>query len=136
MPRTASWGSHGKILVVDDDVAAAETLALLLEISGHDAHVAHDGRQALEAWNPHRHAVVFLDLDLPGTDGYEVARAIRDSQDFAAPLVVALTASDDHVVPLTKQSGFDSYLQKPAEASALFAQIGRVAHTPSRQVEA
>jgi CheY-like chemotaxis protein len=115
-----------KILVVDDDVEAAETLALLLEISGHDTHVVHDGRQALDAWNSHRHPIVFLDLGLPDVDGFDVARTIRDSQEFDVPFVVALTGQGTEVVPLTRESGFDSYLQKPATASALMAVVARV----------
>jgi DNA-binding response OmpR family regulator len=115
-----------KVLVVDDDVEAAETLALMLEISGHDAHVAHDGRQAVDAWTSHRHPVVFLDLGLPDVDGFDVARTIRDSQDFDAPLVIALTGQGTDVVPMTRACGFDSYLQKPAAASALMAAMARV----------
>jgi CheY-like chemotaxis protein len=115
-----------KVLVVDDDVEAAETLALLLEMSGHDAHVVHDGRRAVDAWNLHRHPVVFLDLGLPDVDGYDVARAIRDAQELEPPLVVALTGRGSEVVPRTRQSGFDAYLQKPATASALMAAVARV----------
>lgn len=115
-----------KVLVVDDDVEAAETLALLLEISGHETHVAHDGRQAVDAWNSHRHSVVFLDLGLPDVDGFDVARTIRDNQAFDAPLVVALTGEGADVVPMTRQCGFDAYLQKPAAASALMAAVARV----------
>ncbi len=116
-----------KILVVDDDVEAAETLALLLEISGHDAHVVHDGRQAVAAWRTHRHPVVFLDLGLPDVDGFDVARAIRDAQHLEAPLVVALTGRGREVLAMTRECGFDGYLQKPARASALMAAVGRVA---------
>jgi CheY-like chemotaxis protein len=115
-----------KVLVVDDDVEAAETLALLLEISGHDAQVVHDGRQAVDAWNLHRHPVVFLDLGLPDVDGYDVARAIRDAQALDPPLVVALTGQGREVVALARQSGFDAYLQKPAPASELIAAVDRV----------
>ena len=115
-----------RVLVVDDDVEAAETLALMLEISGHDAHVAHGGRQAVDAWNSHHHPVVFLDLGLPDVDGFEVARTIRDSQALDAPFVVALTGRGTEVVPLTRACGFDAYIQKPATASALMAAVARV----------
>ncbi len=119
-----------KILVVDDDVEAAETLALLLELSGHDAHVAHGGRQAIDAWSEHRHDVVFLDLGLPDVDGFDVARTIRDAQELEPPLVVAVTGQGTEVVPLTKQCGFDGYLQKPAVASAVMAEVDRVLRAP------
>jgi CheY-like chemotaxis protein len=78
--------SMTKVLVVDDDVEAAETLALLLSLSGHEVHVAHNGRQALDAWNAHRHPVVFLDLEMPVMDGFDVAKTIRDVQEFAPPV--------------------------------------------------
>ncbi len=115
-----------KVLVVDDDVEAAETLALLLEISGHDVHVAHGGRQAVESWTVHRHPVVFLDLGLPDLDGFDVARAIRDAQDFEPPLVVALTGRSEDVISTTRRCGFDAYLQKPAHARARIAAVERV----------
>ncbi len=129
MPRLFAIGPEvemTKVLVVDDDVETAETLALLFEMSGHDTHVAHDGRQAVDAWTLHRHPVVFLDLGLPAVDGFDVARAIRDAQDFEAPLVVALTGRGEEVVALTRQCGFDAYLRKPAQASALIAAVERV----------
>lgn len=115
-----------KVLVVDDDVQAAETLALLLEISGHDVQVVHDGKMAIEAWNSHRHPVVFLDLGLPDLDGYDVARTIRDAQDFDVPLVVALTGQGSDVVPQTRRCGFDVYLQKPATASDIMSAVAKV----------
>ena len=115
-----------KVLVVDDDVEAAETLALLLSLSGHEVHVAHNGRQALDAWSAHRHPVVFLDLEMPVMDGFDVAKTIRDVQEFDPPLVVALTGRGQEVVPLTKACGFDFHMQKPADAVSLVAAVKRV----------
>lgn len=115
-----------KVLVVDDDVVAAETLALLLNLSGHEVHVAHDGRQALYIWHAHRHSVIFLDLEMPVLDGFDVAKAIRDVQGLEAPLVVALTGRGREVVPLTKACGFDLHMQKPADAVSLVAAVKRV----------
>ena len=115
-----------KVLVVDDDVEGAETLALLLNLSGHEVHVAHDGRQALDIWHAHRHSVVFLDLEMPVLDGFDVAKSIRDIQEFDAPLVVALTGRGREVVPLTKACGFDFHMQKPADAVSLVAAVKRV----------
>ena len=80
-----------RILVVDDNVDGAETLVMLLELEGHEATMVHDGVAALDALRAARPDTVFLDIGLPGIDGYEVARRIRGDASLAQPVLIALT---------------------------------------------
>src|SRR3978361_669526 len=79
------------ILVVDDTVDAAESLALLFDTLGHETHTAFDGEQALAAAEKYAPHIIFLDLDMPVRDGYEAARSIRLSKRTEHPFLVALT---------------------------------------------
>ncbi|HEY7512321.1 MAG TPA: MASE1 domain-containing protein, partial [Vicinamibacteria bacterium] len=92
-PAPVAAGSPGKrLLVVDDNVDGAETLALVLRQAGHEVVTAHDGRRALERTRESAFDVVLLDIDLPdGLDGYEVARRIRSGGGSSPPVLVALT---------------------------------------------
>ena len=66
------------MLIADDNVDAAQTLAVLLEILGHRVVVAHDGQQALALYDQHHPDFVLLDIGMPVLDGYEVARRLRE----------------------------------------------------------
>jgi CheY-like chemotaxis protein len=109
-----------RVLVVDDNHDAAESLGMLLELVGHAAHIAHDGRQALQLAREVRPDVVFLDIGLPDVSGYEVARQLRALPAFEQTMLVALTGwgtEDDR--NRTRAAGFDRHLTKPAEMSAV-----------------
>jgi PAS domain S-box-containing protein len=116
-PTTAARAR--KILVVDDNRDAAETLAEVLALMGHEPRIAGDGPSALAisaAWHPD---VVFLDIGLPGMDGYEVARAIA-GRGGRRPTLVALTGygqPSDHAK--TRAAGFDQHLVKPAQLATI-----------------
>ena len=69
--------SGNRLLVVDDNQDAADSLAMLLRLQGHDVRVAHSGQAALEMTKAYRPDLVFLDIGMPGMDGYEVARRLR-----------------------------------------------------------
>jgi CheY-like chemotaxis protein len=111
-----------RVLVVDDNRDAADSLAMLLKLSGVDVHVAYDGSSALDSMRICRPSVVFLDLGMPGLDGYEVARQIRADQQFAGVVLIALTgwgqAGDRQS---SKAAGFDHHLVKPVDFSPLQA---------------
>lgn len=109
-----------RILVVDDNVDGAESLAMLLELEGHTTKTAHNGAGALEAATAFKPQVVFLDIGLPDINGYEVARRIRKDPSLEGIVLVALTgwgADDDR--QQAKDAGFDQHLTKPVEASAV-----------------
>src|SRR5205814_5178107 len=80
-----------RLLVVDDNVDAAESLASLLEIEGHEVRVAHDGETALRVAAEFLPRVVFLDIGMPGKDGYQVARELRSHAATRDTVLVALT---------------------------------------------
>jgi CheY-like chemotaxis protein len=106
--------------VVDDNVDGAETLAMLLQLLGHDTCAAHDGPEALQAAERYRPDLVFLDIGLPGMTGYEVARRMRADSRLAETKLVALTgwgtAEDKRK---SAEAGFDVHLTKPVDASAV-----------------
>ena len=120
-----------RVLVVDDNVDAAETLKMLLEVLGHEVAIAHEGLSALNiapVWQPD---VVLLDIGLPGLDGYELARRIRLNTLLEGVVLVALTGyGQDSDRQRAREAGFDHHLVKPADFRALQAILKPV---PSRQ---
>jgi CheY-like chemotaxis protein/two-component sensor histidine kinase len=109
-----------RILIVDDNVDAADTLALLLAIEGHDTKVAYDSTAALNTARTFLPDVVLLDIGLPGMNGYEVAEAMRSMTELNGVRLIALTGygkSEDQ--QRTKAAGFDEHLVKPVDPSTL-----------------
>jgi signal transduction histidine kinase/CheY-like chemotaxis protein len=111
-----------RVLVVDDNRDAANSLAMLLQFLGADVDVAHNGREALERFDACAPAVVLLDIGMPEMDGYEVARALRARDAGRGVPLVALTGwgqEDDR--RRARAAGFDHHLVKPADIDALRA---------------
>jgi len=109
-----------RVLVVDDNRDAAETLSAVLAQFGHQALVANDGHQALRMMAGFRPEVVFLDLGMPGMSGFEVAEAIRREAQYAGVRLVALTGwGGEADRERTARAGFDRHLTKPATAAAI-----------------
>jgi signal transduction histidine kinase/ActR/RegA family two-component response regulator len=111
-----------RILVVDDNRDSADSLALLLRLAGHAVRVAYDGRAALEAARAGPPEVVFLDLGMPGMDGHEVARRLREQDGMGRALLVAVSGygqEEDRARSLA--AGFDYHLVKPVEPGAVQA---------------
>jgi len=118
-----------RMLVVDDDVDAAEMLEMLLTISGHAVRIAHDGPAALEAALEFRPNVVLLDIGLPEMDGYEVAKRIRQQPALTNVVLVALTGYGQETIRQRSQdAGFDHHLVKPAD----FAKVQHILATVSQ----
>jgi PAS domain S-box-containing protein len=116
-----------RILVVDDNVDAAQTLCALLEMNGHAVEVAHDGAAALTAAARLRPDVVFLDIGLPDQSGHEVALALRRIDGMAQATLVALTgwgALEDRA--RSSAAGFDAHLTKPANLDHVHAVLHEV----------
>jgi CheY-like chemotaxis protein len=105
-----------RMLVVDDNVDAAEALGMLLKETGHDVRTAHEGPAALETALDFQPNVVLLDIGLPEMDGYEVARKMRQQPNLKNVVLVALTGygqEADHA--RSQATGFDHHLVKPAD---------------------
>jgi PAS domain S-box-containing protein len=124
---TTSAPAPRRILLVDDNQDAAETLAEILTLWGHEVHMAHDGETALERYRELEPEVVLLDIGLPKLDGYEVARRLREAP-HPPRLLVALTGygqAEDR--RRSSEAGFDHHLVKPFDPSIL---IPLLAHLP------
>ena len=118
--RSVPHLSSRRVLVVDDNRDAADSLGILLKILGADVQVVHSGEDALRAIASYRPAVVMLDLGMPGMDGHEVARRIREQLEFQDVTLIALTGWGQEEDRLRSQSaGFDYHLIKPADITAL-----------------
>ncbi|HEY6820509.1 MAG TPA: ATP-binding protein [Burkholderiales bacterium] len=118
-PATAS-PTLARVLVVDDNRDAANSLGALLRMLGAEVDVVHDGESALRAFGVQRPEVVLLDIGMPGMDGYEVARRLRERTDARDVLLVALTGWGQEKDRLnSKAAGFDHHLIKPADLGAL-----------------
>jgi signal transduction histidine kinase len=117
--------SPRRLLLVDDNVDAVESLAVLLRADGHDVRVAHDGPGALaqiESFRPH---LVVLDIGLPGMNGYEIAQRIRARPELGAPTLVALTGyGQQEDRKRARAAGFDHHFIKPADVNALQRLLG------------
>jgi PAS domain S-box-containing protein len=104
-----------RVLVVDDNVDTAGSLAMLLQAVGHDVRTAHDGPQALKAALDYRPNVVLLDIGLPGLNGYEVAKQIRQDPVLQNVVLVAMTGYGQETDrQCSQEAGFDHHLVKPA----------------------
>jgi CheY-like chemotaxis protein len=109
-----------RVLVVDDNRDAAESLEMLLRLMGAEVHSASDGRSALEAMRRHRPSVVVLDIGLPDMDGYEVARQARLEPWGGEPALIALTGwGEEEDRRRSREAGIDHHLVKPVDFAAL-----------------
>jgi PAS domain S-box-containing protein len=117
---SARGAASRRVLVVDDNADAADTLALLLRLQGHDVRVAHDGPSALSQASAEPPDVALLDIGMPGMDGYELARRFRATAPLKGVLLVAVTGwGQEEDRRRTREAGFDYHLVKPVEARAL-----------------
>ena len=120
LPTSRAAPNPCRVLVVDDNVDAAQSLALLLQTTGHEVHTSHDGVTALENARDWRPEVVLLDIGLPRMDGYEVARRLRADARLEKALLVALTGyGQDEDRRLSQEAGFDAHLTKPIDMTEL-----------------
>ncbi len=109
-----------RLLVVDDTRDAANSLAILLKLQGHEVRVAFSGVEALELAKTYTPDLVFLDLGMPGMDGYQVARLLRQQPGLENTVLAALTGWGQHEDRLrSAEAGFNYHLVKPPEIKAL-----------------
>jgi len=110
-----------RILVVDDDVALAEMIGIVLQNEGYDVVFCADGSAALAQFQEHNPDLVLLDVMLPGMDGFDVCRAIRRVSD--APIVMLTARSDTADVVTGLEAGADDYVPKPFKPKELVARV-------------
>jgi PAS domain S-box-containing protein len=123
LPPLASI-TQRSIVVVDDNVDAADLIADLLARAGHTVHVAHDGPGALGLIERLRPDVALLDIGLPVMDGYEVAARLRAALGQAAPRLIAVSGyGQDHDLARSLAAGFDDHLVKPVPPALLLSRI-------------
>lgn len=123
-----------RVLVVDDNQDAADTLALLLEPLGYEVHVAYEGLGALRAVKSFDPDAVILDIGLPDLDGYAVAREIRQMPTPHRVELIALSGwcrEEDRL--RSAHSGIDSYFAKPADPLQILRALARVAARKNRR---
>jgi CheY-like chemotaxis protein len=114
------------IVIADDDLATCESLAAMFESRGYTVHTCNDGLAAVALCKDVRPGVALIDIEMPGIDGYEVARRLRADVDLADTRLVAVTGrSDSQASALAWDAGFHDFLSKPAPVSMLLAMIRR-----------
>jgi signal transduction histidine kinase/CheY-like chemotaxis protein len=109
-----------RILVVDDNTDAAESLGALLSVAGHEVRIDYNGHDALRTAGSFMPHAVLCDVGMPGMNGLELASRLRQDQRFASTLLVALTGwGGDEDKRRTREAGFDAHLTKPASQRSL-----------------
>lgn len=117
-----------RVLVVDDNRDAADTLGALLNLLGVTVCTANDGEAALEAIDAFHPSIVVLDLGMPGMDGYEVARRVRERPGGRDIALIALTGwGQEKDRDLTEKAGFDRHLVKPVDIGTMQAVLASLA---------
>lgn len=127
------WGPPLHVLIVEDNVDAGDSLSLLLRLYGHHVQVARTGPTALEMAAASRPDVVLLDIGLPGMDGYQVVKHLRDMPDFQSVTMCALTGFTPSEADRQRQqeTGFNHYYVKPVELEKLLELFKTVASSAS-----
>jgi PAS domain S-box-containing protein len=126
-------GVSRRVLVVDDNVDAADSAAMLLRLVGHQVEIAHNGAAALDLAARFRPDVILLDIGLPGMSGYDVARALRARPEHQNTIVAAITGygqEDDR--KRSREAGFDCHLTKPLAPAELTAFCGGAGNPEGR----
>jgi CheY-like chemotaxis protein len=118
---------------VDDNIDSATSLQLLLRMWDHEVQLAHDGLTALTAARDFRPEVILLDIGLPKLDGFQVARQVRQEDEMANVLLVAMTGyGQEEDRRRTQDAGFDHHLVKPVDLDTL-QELLRAGAAPGRR---
>lgn len=117
---TPFFGPSRRVLIVDDNRDSAEALSQLLTITGHQVQTAYDGATALQSAAAFQPDVILLDIGLPGMDGYEVAKRLRQQPEFGQILLVAVSGyCQEQDRKRSREAGFDHHLAKPIDHETL-----------------
>jgi len=119
-----------RVLVVDDNVDAAETMALLLDALGYKSSVAHGGLSAIETVKAQDPDVVLLDIGLPDLSGYEVARRLRAEMINPPPLIAITGYGQASDRDTSLEAGFRAHLTKPVDVDKLTALLEQLLESP------
>lgn len=118
-----------RLLIVDDNQDAAVSLAMLLNLQGHEVRIAHSGPAALDMTKTFPPELIFLDIGMPGMDGDEVARRLREGSGLENVVLAALTGwGQEEDRRRTAEAGFDHHLVKPPEPKAVARLLARLNH--------
>jgi CheY-like chemotaxis protein len=121
------------VLVVDDNVDTVTTLAMLVQESGHEARTAFDGLAVLEAALDYRPNVVLLDIGLPGLNGFEVAKQLRQQPTLKNVVLVAMTGyGQESDRKRSQEAGFDHHLVKPGDFGKVLQILATVSESLPR----
>ena len=116
-----------RILIIDDNVDSADSLAMMLRMSDHDVQTVYSGQSALAAAIEYEPSIVLLDIGLPEVDGYEIARQLRQRPEFKAVWLIAITGyGQDADLQRSRDAGFDHHLVKPVDPQKLEELLGRL----------
>jgi two-component system CheB/CheR fusion protein len=129
--KSSSATIHRRVLVVDDNKDEAESLAMFVQLAGHEVQMAHDGPTALEVVRKFKPEVVLLDIGMPGMDGYEVASNLRRQPELAKLCLVAVTGyGQDDDRRRAFAAGFTHHVTKPIEPDRLLDLIANLSSSP------
>ena len=130
-PPGGQSAKSSRVLIVDDNVDAAQGLARLLKRIGHDVKVAHGGHEAIEVGLAHRPEIVLLDIGLPGMDGYQVAAHLRGVASVKDALIIAVSGYGQEQDRIrSREAGFDHHLVKPVDYDDLLSLLDRTSIVP------
>lgn len=122
-----------RILIVDDNVDSADSLAMLLRLMGHDVHTAYDGQSALDAVPDYHPTLMLLDIGLPRVDGYEVARRLRLDAANQDLFLIAMTGYGlDEDRRRSSEAGFNAHLVKPVDLDVLATMVAKLREKATR----
>jgi DNA-binding response OmpR family regulator len=114
-----------RILVVDDNADAADSLGMLLQVRGDDVRIAYDGLEALELAGTFNPEIVLLDIGMPKISGYDVARRLRETRGDSVFIVAISGWGQEDDRKRARESGFDHHFTKPVDFEALLALIDK-----------
>jgi DNA-binding response OmpR family regulator len=125
LPHSSTAERSRRVLVVDDNVDAADSLATLLNVMGYNVRIAYDGPEAIEAADEFLPEVALLDIGLPRLSGYDIARHVRRKRGEDVLLVAITGWGQEEDRRRAREAGFDHHFTKPADFDSLLAVIDR-----------
>ncbi len=127
--------AHWRILVVDDNRDSADSLAILLRMTGNEVRTAYDGFAAIQAAESYQPEFVLLDIGMPKLNGYDACRRIREQPWGKNMVLIALTGlGQDRDRRRTEEAGFDAHLVKPVDPQALLKLLASLSQEQNCQL--